>query len=262
MKSPGNLLVDLFRAFSRFSRVMLFLFAFPAFAQGPDWWYARGAVNSNLPVKDYAFINLGQLKWMATNAYLEMEAYFGAGTGVAARVCGFSNSNGNYYLANLGQLKYLAQPFYDRLYALNLTNTFPSNMPGYYPWGGATNTNDFAFANLGQLKYVFSFDSAKDSDGDGLKDWEEIEYGTNPYDADTDDDGLSDGWEVANGYDPLDPSDGQAMLETARQRIIRHWRMALKTDPVFTNAAGSAADLNDMKNALNALSGKFYQIGN
>jgi hypothetical protein len=44
---------------------------------------------------------------------------------------------------------------------------------------------------------------AADSDGDGLKDAEEIAIGTNPNNADTDGDALSDGWEV-NGHNFVD----------------------------------------------------------
>ncbi|MDO9541336.1 MAG: hypothetical protein Q7J98_03320 [Kiritimatiellia bacterium] len=197
-------------------------------AQGPAWWYARGVLVTNSQANNYAPIALGQLKWMATNACAEMNAYFGAGTNVTSLVNAFSNTN-NYYPANVGQVKYVVQPFYDRLYELNLTNTFPANMPGYYPWGNAPQTNDYAMVNIGQVKYVFSFDSAKDSDSDGMSDWWEAAHGLNPYeddagldpdddgltnlqeyqngtdpnDADTDDDGIPDGWEVEHGLNPL-----------------------------------------------------------
>jgi len=273
-----------FSVISRISRAIFFffLFAFSAHAQGPAWWFTRGAVDTNLQANDYAPITCGQLKWIATNACDEMNAYFGAGSNVASIVSAFSNSN-NYYLANIGQLKYVAQPFYDRLYELDLTNTFPANMPGYYPWSNASQTNDYAAANIGQAKYVFSFDSAKDSDGDGLSDWWEAELGTNPYNPDSDGDGLSDNWEIANGINPLNPdSDGDGlpdgwevshgydpldnsnaaplMREEARNQIITHWKMVYTTPLVFTNQPGSQADLNDMKNALNALSGKFYKV--
>ena len=156
-------------------------------------------------------------------------------------------------------------------------------MPGYYPWGNAAQTNDYAMVNIGQVKYVFSFDSAVDSDGDGLSDWYEAELGKNPYNPDTDGDGLSDGWEVAHGTDPLNPdtdgdglSDGWEVIhgfdplnandatvvivrEAARQKIIRHWTLFYGTAPVFTNTPGSQADLIDMRDKLNALSGKFYK---
>ena len=208
------------------------------FAQAPAWWFARGAVDTNLPANDYALVTQGQLKWMATNAYAEMEAYFDAGSNVAALVGSFSNSN-NYYLANIGQ-----------------------------------------------VKYVFSFDSAVDSDEDGLPDWQEAGLGTNPYDSDSDDDGLSDGdevniygtdptnsdtdgdglsdgWEVEHGKDPLDPDDAEPevsnMREMARDRIVYHWQLYFGTTPAFTNTPGSAADLNDMMNDLNTLSEKFHE---
>jgi hypothetical protein len=46
--------------------------------------------------------------------------------------------------------------------------------------------------------------SNKDSDKDGLTDWEEIHvYGTDPFDPDTDGDGMSDGDEVFLGRNPL-----------------------------------------------------------
>jgi uncharacterized protein YkwD len=46
----------------------------------------------------------------------------------------------------------------------------------------------------------------KDSDQDGLSDWEERNiYGTDPNDADTDDDGMEDGEEVLKGRNPNGP---------------------------------------------------------
>lgn len=46
-----------------------------------------------------------------------------------------------------------------------------------------------------------SFD--KDTDGDGLKDWEELLWKTDPNKKDTDGDGANDGEEIALGRDPL-----------------------------------------------------------
>jgi hypothetical protein len=48
-------------------------------------------------------------------------------------------------------------------------------------------------------------DLQKDSDNDGLKDWEEALYGTDPHNPDTDGDGMLDGEEVRTGHDPLKP---------------------------------------------------------
>lgn len=44
-----------------------------------------------------------------------------------------------------------------------------------------------------------------DTDGDGLKNADEVAQGTDPYQADTDGDGISDGEELRVGSDPLDP---------------------------------------------------------
>lgn len=48
---------------------------------------------------------------------------------------------------------------------------------------------------------------AKDSDKDGMSDYEEIfRFNTDPFAIDSDGDGFNDGVEVASGYNPLDPS--------------------------------------------------------
>jgi len=46
----------------------------------------------------------------------------------------------------------------------------------------------------------------EDTDGDGLKNWEESLWGTDPRNRDTDGDGISDGDEVRAGTNPLPPS--------------------------------------------------------
>jgi hypothetical protein len=49
-------------------------------------------------------------------------------------------------------------------------------------------------------------ESALDSDGDGISDYDEINlYGTDPFSADTDGDGIPDGVEIMRGLDPLVP---------------------------------------------------------
>ncbi len=47
-----------------------------------------------------------------------------------------------------------------------------------------------------------------DSDSDGLKDWEETLWGTDPKNPDTDEDGTEDGKEVAAGRNPATKGDG------------------------------------------------------
>ena len=53
-----------------------------------------------------------------------------------------------------------------------------------------------------------------DTDGDGLGDGEEVAVGTNPLNEDTDGDGASDGDEVTAGTDPaIADSDGDGILD-------------------------------------------------
>ena len=46
-----------------------------------------------------------------------------------------------------------------------------------------------------------------DSDGDGLTDMEELNYGTDPFKADTDGGGVSDYVEILQATSPTDPND-------------------------------------------------------
>ena len=55
---------------------------------------------------------------------------------------------------------------------------------------------------------VNNYTTARDFDGDGLTDAEELAIGTNPVDCDTDGDGCSDGYEVMWGMNPIDAADG------------------------------------------------------
>ena len=52
-------------------------------------------------------------------------------------------------------------------------------------------------------------DADVDADGDGLSNLAEFRQGTNPLVADTDGDGIPDAWEMANGLNPLLASDGE-----------------------------------------------------
>lgn len=61
-----------------------------------------------------------------------------------------------------------------------------------------------------------------DTDGDGLTDWEEIfVYGTDPLNPDTDGDGMSDGDEIDNRRDPLNP-DPNASWPPAIEVVLRN----------------------------------------
>ena len=111
---------------------MLVVSAVTLSASEPAWWGARGVLDSNRPPQDYAAANQGQVKNFARQAYLEMESILPGGAGVAISnlVNGFTDQD-NYAPVNLGQLKTVAAPFYDRLIGLG----YASN----YPWSWATN---------------------------------------------------------------------------------------------------------------------------
>ena len=64
-------------------------------------------------------------------------------------------------------------------------------------------------------------DAQKDSDNDGLKDWQEIQvYKTDACKPDSDGDGYLDGEEVASGYDPAKKAPGDE-LAGAKQTLPR-----------------------------------------
>jgi hypothetical protein len=102
-------------------------------------------------------------------------------------------------------LKNVAKPFYDRLIQIGYTNALP--------WSATTaDDKDYAIANIGQVKNLFSWDLttwlALDNDGDGLTNGQEVNtYGTNPNNPDTDGDGMPDGFEVQYGLNPNSNSD-------------------------------------------------------
>jgi hypothetical protein len=71
----------------------------------------------------------------------------------------------------------------------------------------------------------------KDSDGDGLPDEEEGEWGTDPFDPDTDDDGLSDGEEVYEWKtDPLNPDTDWDGLSDGHDEVHKYRTNPLERD--------------------------------
>ncbi|MBA4388777.1 MAG: hypothetical protein C0404_12405, partial [Verrucomicrobia bacterium] len=166
----------------------------------PSWWTNRGVISASAPsTNDYAALNQGQLKWFATNAMNELNANLpgGAGTNISGMVAGFSRTN-NFKAVNVGQLKYVGSKFYDRLIAQGYTNA--------YPWTATINDDkDFALANIGQAKSLFSFVLAQNEDGDSMPDWWERRYFGNTNRNDTNDfdaDGLNNLSEYQLGLNP------------------------------------------------------------
>jgi Bacterial Ig domain/Bacterial TSP3 repeat len=192
-----------------------------AFAAAPGWWSQRGVVNPNAAPDDYALANQGQLKNIAKAAVAEFDAHLpgGAGDSLHNLVNAWSQPDpqrNDYAPINLGQLKNVAKPFYDRL----ITVRYVDN----YPWIGVPNPpDDFAIANLGQIKNLFSFDllatdSAHDSDQNGLPDWWEKYYfghiGIDPNAPATRGDGLTNLQAFQQQRNPIDYYDGQPPVVT------------------------------------------------
>ena len=200
------------RRLAAVSWVVLLLLPLAARAAPPSWWASREVTIFGAPADDYAAINEGQLKNIATQAEAELDANLpgGAGAAVHALVDTWSTptaATSDYSAVNLGMLKTVAQPFYDQLIAAGYANA--------YPWTGSkTPPNDFAAANIGQAKNLFSFDVTYDSDGDGLPDWWERHYfghlGLNPNTLAASGDGLTLLQSYQQGINPNDFYNGHA----------------------------------------------------
>lgn len=232
-------------------------------AAPPDWW-SNGSppvLNSTLasiPNKNHGLANIGQAKWMVSEALRALNA---AAPQVASAVRGDLGGIIDLEIPNpktaewqekqkvpllLGQLKAIAAPFYRRIHDANpgwLANERTvNNMPDtgtFYPWTTTINDDsNFSPATIGQLKSVFSlrFNSLPgggngndDNDGDGLTNSQELALGTNPNMSDTDGDGLPDGWEVQWKLSPLDPADGSA--DADGDNVTNYQEFLLGTNP-------------------------------
>jgi hypothetical protein len=145
----------------------------------PAWWANQGILSGTM-AEDYAAANQGQAKNMAVAAVQELNqdlAQFGGASGtlnaLSMTLTATSASTSDYSVLNLGQLKALSQPFYDRLMAVGYFGSPLTS--GTYPWIGHT-AEDYAMANIGQLKYAFSFDLTYSTAGTGIPDWWVQEY--------------------------------------------------------------------------------------
>ena len=124
----------------------------------PSWWTSRHVLNAGDPADDFAALNVGQVKQLATAAAAEVTARMGSSsqsywTQLASTISGWqtaSTSNDDYATVNVGQLKALALPFYKRLKDAGKISALPA-------WATQSGQDDFAIANVGQAKALFAF---------------------------------------------------------------------------------------------------------
>lgn len=183
----------------------------------PEWWIRAGITSegenefSEQKIEEnLSAANVGQLMNVAVKAAEEIKEeipLMGAeGEAITALVGSFGQykydaarpeeSDGNFNVLNIGQLKHVAKTFYDGLYKLSPEKvTWPwdvyggqDSLHGKYPWppmpanpAEEDYAPNFEAANIGQIKYLFAWSvnhwlpSEGDSDGDGIPD--DIEYG-------------------------------------------------------------------------------------
>ncbi len=77
--------------------------------------------------------------------------------------------------------------------------------------GSYSKKGAFSQINIWKGKETIIESQNKDTDNDGLRDWEEELYKTNPYDPDTDGDGYLDGEEINSGHNPLVKAPGDKL---------------------------------------------------
>ncbi|MFO1440191.1 MAG: polymorphic toxin-type HINT domain-containing protein [Verrucomicrobiaceae bacterium] len=145
-------------------------------ASGPAWWGTRNVVPLNqAKPDDFAALNQGQLKNFVRAAIEELHEKVPSGAGadlnaLLARWRSPGNPSDDYAVVTVGQLKAAAKPVYEALSRAGLVSQ--------KPWTDAAGDDDnFAVANIGQAKRVFSFSvaaanlfSLNDRNGDGILD--------------------------------------------------------------------------------------------
>lgn len=145
--------------------ILLLLFqSARAVAPGPAWWTQHGVLDPDGARDDFAAANIGQLKYLATQADAALDeaeaaspvplssAQAQAKSAIDAMTAEWSAlplpevPRDDFLALNAGQLKHVASLFYDRL-----------GLPP--PWAGAAHLgDDFRMVNVGQLKQAFSFE--------------------------------------------------------------------------------------------------------
>ena len=207
-------------------------------ASYPKWWFERDVILRSPeyaeksdpewpthypPADDFAIANIGQLKNFATAATHELQGRINVSTLTLNKLIFASSPTGwqhqpapegvvrdDYAALNQGQLKAVAEIFYNRLNQFGYKSPLISPPARIYPWSG-DGADDYAVVNIGQLKQVFALFLVSDP-------------------ADRDEDGLPDAWENAYGGLSMRPwedsdLDGSTNLEEYQAN----------TDPAYAN---------------------------
>ena len=111
-------------------------------ASGPPWWATQNVLSANATADDYAVVNQGQLKNIASKAAAEMNLQWASQGGAGALINNMvgawqtpTNNTDDFAVVNLGQLKTVAAPFYDRLVDLWLAGSRPwENSLSHQAW--------------------------------------------------------------------------------------------------------------------------------
>jgi hypothetical protein len=180
-----------------------FLCVFTLRANPPEWWLRHQVLAPGVEASDYAVVNQGQLKNIAAKAVEAMNERLpgGAGTTLNDMVAAWKSApqpgvvRQDYAAVNIGQLKAVALPFYQRLESAGFAQ------PGSYAWA-QSNADSYAAANIGQVKHLFDFylPSGADSDGDYIPDTWEVFLGSNPQRSDAYEDPLGTGYVYYERY--------------------------------------------------------------
>ncbi len=207
----------------------------------PGWWTApetRILEDPGEPIpisENYAPVNLGQLKHVALQAQAHLEEHLSSGAGFSIdESWPETPASENYVMVNVGQLKAIAKPFYDRLIEAGydtrqnlIDRGYPNDWPFEYPWPPDTPVGEnYAPANIGQLKLVFSFDLTRfhdEDEGDNpLPEWWQLAFfgttGIDPHD-DADNDGQSNLQEYLAGTDPTRPDHPDVSLQLYQSNL-------------------------------------------
>ena len=123
----------------------------------PFWWFERGVIDAEEEPHDFAAINQGQLKHVATQAYDELNEHLSDQNRpqqLEDLIVDWGNPGSevdDFRAVNLGQAKFVAALFYDWLIAEDEAEE--------YPWDGIEEPeDDYSLANIGQIKWLFNFD--------------------------------------------------------------------------------------------------------